>query len=531
MSQRHKTPRGVILTLVAGFGIGAITMASVQSGFIINKAYAQGPSVSAHLASADRTESLAELHNLDASFANLADFVAPSVVDIQAVTTRATNANGQRMPVREGEGSGFIIRSDGYIMTNDHVVAGADKVKVTMRDGREYDGKVMRAQDSDIAIVKIDAKDLPVLAFADSSELRPGQMVMAVGAPFGLENSVTFGHVSALGRATGIGEQGEDTRYYPDLIQTDASINMGNSGGPLVNVDGQIVGVNTAIYSPSGTSAGIGFAIPSNQAKFISDMLVKNGKITRSMIGLIPDNLKDYEKKDKHLTGGAVVSMVAPDGAAAKAGIQKGDIVTKIGTSVINSQLDLRNAMLVYAPSTKVPVTLIRGDKTITVDVTLEPFKMPEAPKQEQIPMQQFGNGQPFDFPDDGSGDPFGGLPKIFQRGQRPDVDQDVPAIRNGQAKLGVQVGDTTAAARKQFSIPSNVSGAVVMDVQPGSVGEQIGLQPGDVITELAGTRITNGASLTKVMGSIKWGDNKQIKFSRYGNGSTMNSDMTITFR
>jgi serine protease Do len=541
MSQNIKTPKSVIITLVAGFGLGAVTMATVQSGFVINKAYAQ-TSASAHPISSERTESLAELHNLDDSFANLADFVAPSVVDIHAKTKSAANEFGQRMPVREGEGSGFIIRADGYIMTNDHVVNGADEVTVTLKDGREFTGKVVSAMESDIAIVKIEAKDLPVLAFGDSSEIRPGQMVMAVGAPFGLENSVTFGHVSALGRDTDIGTATPDERYYPDLIQTDASINMGNSGGPLVNIDGQVVGVNTAIFSPSGTSAGIGFAIPSNQAKFISDMLIQKGKVTRAMIGLVPSNLKEYQKKEKGIKGGAVVSLVQPDSAAAKAGIKKDDIVTKIGSSPINSQLDLRNAMLVYTPNTTVPVEILRNGKPMTVNVKLEAYKRPEAPQPPQTPMEQLPNGQRryFNIPKGGDRDMFDQLQKQFddiygqgdeRQPRSPRVNEDVPALKQGKAKLGVQVAPATDQLRKQFSIPSNVSGAVVLDVQPGSVADDLGMKAGDIITQLGDTKIENAESLTQSMADVKWGDTKRVKFNRYANGGTMQQDITAEFK
>ena len=339
MSQKVKTPKGVIITLAAGFGLGAITMAGIGSGIAIPKAFAQAPEVSVRNIAGTTTESLTELHNLDASFANLAEFVAPSVVDIRATTDRAAGPDGARQAIRQGEGSGFIIRSDGYIMTNDHVVGDANKVKVITKEGREYDGTVIRAQDSDLAIVKIDAKDLPALAFGDSSKLKAGQMCMAVGAPFGLENSVTFGHISALGRVNDIPDMSmvQQGRRYADMIQTDASINMGNSGGPLLNVDGQVIGVNTAIYSPTGVSAGIGFAIPSNQAKFIGDMLIEKGKIVRSVIGVYPENLKEYEKKDMGITGGARVKGFPPSEQSAspakKAGILENDIVTKIGST------------------------------------------------------------------------------------------------------------------------------------------------------------------------------------------------------
>jgi serine protease Do len=539
MNQQIKTPKSVILTLVAGFGLGAITLAGLQSGVLTHKAYAQDVRSGIRMISGGTTESLAELHNLDGSFANLAEFVAPAVVDIRASSGRNMGPNGERMAVREGEGSGFIYRSDGYIMTNDHVVGGADKVKVTLKDGREFDGTVTRAQDNDIAIVKIQAKDLPVLGFSDSAKLRPGQLCMAVGAPFGLENSVTFGHISALGRDTQIGDHGEmgpgalSERYYPDLIQTDASINMGNSGGPLVNVDGQVVGVNTAIYSPSGTSAGIGFAIPSNQAKFIGDMLVQKGKVTRSVIGVWPVNLKEYEKKDKGLSGGAVINQVMPNTPAEKAGLKKGDIIVKIGSSPITSQLDVRNAMLVYAPGTKVPVEIIRDGRNMTVDVTLEKYEAP-APQPTPQRMNGFDNGdglkmfpKGFQSPDDLLKQ-FG---KQFDNSQDDKTPQDVPSLHDGQAHLGVSVGTVTDTIRKENNIPAGVAGAFVADVQAGSVAAKLGMKAGDVITEFDGQSISTSEDLTRQIAKVKWGESHRIKFARYGNGSQVLQDVTVTFK
>jgi serine protease Do len=456
-------------------------------------------------------------------------------VDIRATTTRATNEEGGRMPVRQGEGSGFIIRSDGYIMTNDHVVGGADKVKVTMKDGREYDGKVIRAQDSDIAIVKIEAKDLPALAFGDSSKLRPGQMCMAVGAPFGLTNSVTFGHISALGRVSNIPDMSLELqgRRYPDMIQTDAAINMGNSGGPLLNVDGQVVGVNTAIYSPTGVSAGIGFAIPSNQAKFIGDMLIQDGKITKAMIGVLPETIKEYEKKDLGITGGARVSGF-PDGVdspAKKAGLKEGDIIVRIGSTNVNSEIDLRNAMLIYKAGAKVPVEVVRDGKRQTLDVTLGEFKAPkiEAPKALSTP-KGLDRGDIFkrfkDF--DGSEED---LFKEFRKQFQDERDNTVPRLREGKAQLGVSVGNVTEAIRTERNIPGGVEGAYVTDVLEGSVASQYGIKVGDVITEFNGKKITSSDDLVREINKTSWGDTRSIKFARYGKNSVVQQQLELKFK
>jgi serine protease Do len=437
--------------------------------------------------------------------------------------------NGERTPISGGEGSGFVFRPDGYIITNDHVVGGFDEVKVTLKDGRDYIGKVTRAEDSDIAVVKIEAKDLPTLALADSSRVRAGQTVMAVGAPFGLDQSVTFGHVSALGRESAI-----ENKMYPDLIQTDASINMGNSGGPLVNIDGQVIGINTSILSPSGVSAGIGFAIPSNQVRFIAEMLVNKGKVTRSMIGVVPTNLKDYQKKDMKLAGGALVETVQSDSAAAAAGIQKGDVIVKIGTTVVNNQLDLRNAMLVYTPGTTVPVELVRDGAHKTVNVKLVAYKRPESPTTRGQGGQNFS--WPKDFPKDF--DPFKDMPGLkdapgfhFPDDSSNDGAQSQAQPKTGHARLGVGVGDNTDDARAQYNIPSGVTGAVVGSVTKGSVADKLGIQPGDVVVSFDGKKITQAQDLTSAMENVKWGDTKQIKFIHYSKGAQISKDLPATFK
>jgi len=519
MSQTLKTPRGVTVTLAAGFALGAACMIGFYSGAASRPAFAQTPTLSRTIGRVS-TESMAELRNLDASFRSLVDYVSPAVVAIEASTGRQQAADGSRMPAMGGSGSGFIFRPDGYIITNDHVVGGFEKVKVTLKDGRSFDGTVIRAEDSDIAVVRINAKDLPTLAFSDSSQVRPGQMAMAVGAPFGLEQTVTFGHVSAIGRDREI-----QNKLYPDLIQTDAAINVGNSGGPLVDIEGRVVGVNTAIFSPMGTSAGVGFAIPSNQTRFIADMLIQKGKITRSMIGLYPTNLKEYQKAEMKIEGGALVEQISPGGSAEAAGIQKGDVVTKIGTTPIRSQVDLRNAMLVYAPGTSVPVEIVRNGTRKTVNVKLTEYKRPEA-TQLQPGRGEFRAPKEFE-------EFFKDLPKEFQQlkpgpGMQED---DVPPLREGRAILGVNAEKASPELRTKYGIPADVQGAVILEVQPGSVAHRLGLQPGDVVQSLDGKSITDRESLQQAMSGVKWGESKSVKYSRFSSGTAVTTERTVTFR
>jgi serine protease Do len=464
------------------------------------------------------------MRNLDAFYTNLAEFVSPAVVDIQSTSGRQMGANGERMPISGGEGSGFILRPDGYIVTNDHVVGGFDKVKVILKDGREFDGKVTRAHDSDIAIVKIDAKNLPTLAFGDSNKLRPGQMAMAIGSPFGLEQSVTYGHISALGRDKTMIEN----RYYPDMIQTDTAINMGNSGGPLCNIGGQVIGLNTAIYSPSGTSAGIGFAIPSNQVRLIADKLIESGKVVRSQIGLIPENMTDYQKQQKHVQGGALVLDAPENQPAGMAGIKKDDIVVRIGHTSITSQLDLRNSMLEYAPGSTVAVEIIRDGAHKTFNVKLQAHKEVTEQSEEgmggQSGPQQFRLPRGFeDAPDFFKDFPGMGTPRHGQS-------QTPPTSPDGKAHLGVTVGNLTDDVRQQYAIPNDVKGAIVGQVSQGSVAERVGIQAGDIIQMLGNKQITSAEDLTAAIAGVKPGETRHIKFSRYAQGSQMTSELDVTF-
>lgn len=516
MSQTTKKPYSVYATLGAGVVLGAVGMAGVLSGKTVASAVASPSIAQPRLMSSVTAESMTELRNLDNSFRALAKFVSPAVVDIKVSSGRSMTVDGKRMPVREGQGSGFIFRSDGYILTNDHVVGNSDTVQVTLKDGHEYSGKVVRANDanSDLALVKIEARDLPTLAMADSGKVEPGEFVMAVGAPFGLENSVTIGHVSAIGRQNVIGNH-----VYSDLIQTDAAINMGNSGGPLVNIDGQVIGINTAIYSPSGMSAGIGFAIPSNQAKTIADLLITKGKVTRSMMGLVPSDLKEYQRAELKLPeGGALVEDVRSEPALG-AGLRKGDIIVKIGATPIRGQMDLRNAMLAYSPGSKVAVEFVRDGKRQKVDLTLASYVAPK---------ELTDSGQPRSF----NMNPFGGLPDFPNLPDLNDEEEkDVPNLRSGTVQLGVSVKDLTTELRSKYSVPSSVQGAVIIDVQPDSLASRLRLKPGDVVERIGKTRVTSAEELARAVKSLKWGETGRLTYQRFGQGTQMTIDSDVTFR
>lgn len=265
-------------------------------------------------------------------------------------------------------GSGVIVTPDGYILTNAHVVNQAQEIKVTLTDKRSFKAKLVGAdKESDVAVIKIDAQNLPAAELGDSDKLRVGEIVVAVGNPFGLNKTVTSGIVSAKGRTNmGIVD-------YEDFIQTDAAINPGNSGGPLVNIRGQVIGINTAIASRSGGYQGIGFAIPSNSARLIMADLIKEGKVHRGLLGVNIQDLteslaKSFESKSSK---GALVSQVVPAGPAEKAGVKTGDIIVAINGKAVESAAQLKNEVAACKPASKVSLSVFRNGKTVKLSARL----------------------------------------------------------------------------------------------------------------------------------------------------------------
>ena len=276
-------------------------------------------------------------------------------------------------PERRGTGSVFIISADGLILTNHHVVDGADEIKVRLTDNREFTGKVLGSDaKTDIAVVKIEAKDLPYLTMGNSDELKVGEWVAAIGSPFGLDNTVTAGIVSAKSRKL------PSDQYVP-FIQTDVAVNPGNSGGPLFNMKGEVVGINSQIFSTSGGFMGLSFAIPSNLAMQIKDQLVKNGKVTRGRIGVVIQSVTQdlAESFGMKAPKGAIVSQVEKDGPAAKAGLQEGDIITAVNGKAIDDSVDMPVIIGSMAPGSIAKLSIIRNNKDMTLDVKVE-----EAPNE-----------------------------------------------------------------------------------------------------------------------------------------------------
>ena len=401
------------------------------------------------------------------SFAPVVKKVTPGVVKVVTTTKSASvsipdgfgfndpfwrhffgDQFGRQMPNRQfhtprqhGLGSGVIVTEDGYILTNNHVVDNAEEVKVTLQDGREFTAKVIgRDAKSDIAVIKIDAKDLPVVPMADSDKVQVGDIVLAIGNPFGVGQTVTTGIVSATGRGNlGI----ED---YEDFIQTDAAINPGNSGGALVDVEGRLIGVNTAIFSQSGGNQGIGFAIPSDLARKVMDSLVKYGQVTRGYLGVMIQDLTPALAKEFMLkeTTGALVGDVVPKGPADKAGFKDGDVVLEYNGKKVADSRRLRLAVGETKPGTTVPVKILRDGATRTLQVTVQ-----QLPGSEQLAQKNSPNGND-----------------------------------NGTLN-GVAVSDLDQQARQELKVPDSVKGVVITEVQPDSPAAEAGLKQGDVIQEI----------------------------------------------
>lgn len=336
------------------------------------------------------------------SLAPMLEKVLPAVVSVQV---EGTARQSQRIPEElkkyfgedapdqqaqpfEGLGSGVIIdAAKGYILTNNHVISQADKISVQLNDGREFDAKLIGGDDqSDIALLQVqNPSNLTQIAIADSDKLRVGDFAVAVGNPFGLGQTATSGIVSALGRS------GLNLEGLENFIQTDASINRGNSGGALLNLNGELIGINTAILAPGGGSIGIGFAIPSNMAKTLSQQLIQFGEVKRGLLGIKGMEMSaDIAKAFKlNVQRGAFVSEVLPNSGSAKAGVKSGDIIVSLNDKPLSSFAELRSRIATTEPGAKVKLGLIREGKPLTVEVTLDKSTSSSASAEQIYPALQ----------------------------------------------------------------------------------------------------------------------------------------------
>jgi serine protease Do len=413
---------------------------------------------------------------------------SPAVVKIVVQHSAARNSQGQPDPEQMPEylrrffefrggpptpqdqmalGSGFIVSSDGYIVTNNHVVEGADSVLVRLSDRREFDAEVIGTDPrSDLALLRVDAKDLPSLTLADGDDLEVGEWVLAIGSPFGLDYSVAAGIVSAKGRSLPT----ENNENYVPFIQTDVAINPGNSGGPLFNMDGEVVGVNSQIFTRSGGSIGLSFAIPVSVVRNVVDQLKAGGRVTRGWLGV---TIQDVDKNLAESFGldrprGALVVQVAQDGPAEKAGLQAGDVITSFGGEDIPASADLPHIVGLVAPDTVVPVVVVRDKQQKTLKVKVGGL---EADDSFSLGGGQGGAGQ---------GGRLGMVAEILER-------------------LGIN------------------GGVVVREVLPDSVAASAGVLPGDVITLVGSSPIKSAEAYTAAVDQLKGGSSVPLRLIRRG--------------
>ena len=428
-------------------------------------------------AETEQTSSHLALESFSDSIADIAEKVGPAVVNIDTVKMvkqGSTFSNDDpifrhffgeqfrefsRTVPQKGTGSGFIINKEGYILTNEHVVHKADKIKVTLADGRKFDGKVVGSDEtSDMAIVKIKEDDLPIVALGNSEDLRVGEIVVAIGNPYGLQQTVTMGVVSAKGRSIPAGIEGH---VYRNFIQTDAAINPGNSGGPLLNIKGEVVGINTAIIP---YAQGIGFAIPINIAKRNIDDLINLGKVRRSWLGVYiqevtPEIAEQFEITEAR---GVLVGDVIEESPAEKSGIKRGDIIVKVNDEEVNSPEELQDKIRSIDIGKKANIEIVRNDKEMNFVVKID--EMPTENEGESV------------------------KEKVFP------------------VQTGMQVEKVTKDIARELEL-SHVEGLVITEVIPGSSADDMGLQRGDVILEANRTETSSVEKWEEIINTLKPGD------------------------
>lgn len=468
-----------VLFIVSGSIMGLI----IYSLFIFPTAgLAQGSKIS--------EESVELLAKTGKAMAEVAGAVKPAIVNIS--TTRTVKVSGgmepffddpffrrffgdnfgrQRQPKEHkstGLGSGVIVSSDGFIITNFHVVKDADEIKVLLSDKREFAGKVMGSDPkTEISVVKIEASGLPTMPWGNSDMLQVGEIVLAVGNPYGLNQTVTNGIVSALGRANvGIAD-------YEDFIQTDAAINPGNSGGALVNVRGELIGINTAIFSTSGGYQGIGFAIPSNMVKSIMESLIKKGKVVRGWLGIsiqkiTPELARQFNLKEEK---GALVSDIVENSPAEKAGIKRGDVIVEYDGRQTDEPYQLRNMIANTLPGEEHTLKVLRDDKLIIIKVII------------------------------------GELPAEMQRPETGDY-QNV--------MKGVSVQNITPEIAKKLNIPGRVKGVIISDIDEGGPASGV-LMQGDIIQEINRKKINDVKDYQETVSKIRKDEDVLLLIYRSG--------------
>lgn len=414
--------------------------------------------------------------NMETVFQDIAERLSPSTVSIVADGETEVSSSSpfggledffmgpfgnpkKEIRKTQATGTGFVIRKDGYILTNAHVVMGASKVTVVFNDGKEYDGQVFTDSRTDLALVKIDANNLSAVEFDDSDAIKVGQWVVAIGNPLGFQNTVTVGVVSGLSREFSVSDGESSATFYPDAIQTDASINPGNSGGPLVDLKGKVIGINSAIASTNGGSIGIGFAVPINTAKFVIERLMKDGKVVRGYLGVAPTNLTPYQAEKLGVSKGAYVKSVTKGTPASDAGIKVEDVITEFNGKKIETAIQLRRAIEASEPGKDVKVKLTR--KTKAMELTVKVGELPGGSEN---------------------------------------------AVAKSSVSIGLTVTEINDSIREQLKLDKDVSGVIVKSVEPGGIAENAGIRRGDIIAEIDGEIISTQKDYTDAVEGFKKG-------------------------
>jgi serine protease Do len=492
--RKHGTLAAVLMLVMA---------ASFGSYEVLKPAAASAASVAPAAAALD-DNSVSALSALDHAMETLAADVTPAVVNV-TVTSRARQQQvsgvdqdeiqrffgpffgpqgprgqqGRPGPRYEhGLGSGIIISPDGYIVTNNHVIEGATDIRVTLNDRRVLPAKLVGADPlTDLAVLKISGSNFPSLPWGDSTALKPGQTVLAFGNPFNFRFTVTRGIVSALNRPN---PYSDDARKPGEFIQTDAAINPGNSGGPLVNSHGEVIGINTFLISPSGSFAGMGFAIPTQIARPVVDTLLKDGKIEHARMGVAINDVTPENASFFHLdnASGALISQVEAGSPAAKAGVKVGDIITELNGKKMENSGQLQAAISARRPGDKVTLGIFRDGKTMSLPLTLAPF-------EKNTEQASAGPGQ-----------------------------------SQGKARWGVGLQNLTPDVRDELQLPADVTGVVVSNVMPGSPADNAGIARGDVILEVNRKPVQNSEDVKRELGNVPAGKDAMVLIWSNGGSS-----------
>lgn len=450
----------------------------------------------------------AAAQELSDAFAEVVSQAEPSVVSVYTTRTIQAVGNGA-MPFpflfgipgggdedgpemsprkQQSGGSGFVIDASGYVLTNAHVVKDQDEIKVELFDRSRFDAKVVGIDEkADVAVLKVEPgkAKLRVMAFGNSDDVRIGQWVLAMGSPFMFRNTVTAGIVSAKGRNE---MQGDG---YSDYIQTDAAVNPGNSGGPLVNLRGQVVGINSSIWSRSGGYQGISFAIPINQARRIAEDLIYDGSVSRGWLGLSIDDVDPELADALNIPGrnGARVMQVLPGAPAQKAGMKAGDIVLAISGKGVTGSADLRNRVAAERPGTRISLRVLRDGKELDVDVSLG--------KLGDASTETFETA-------DGESNPIENLDGTYSN-----------------RRFGLQLSDPTESDRNRFGLPAALEGALISGVAPESPASEKGIKPGMMVVSMAANRteypISNAKDLAKLLAKVPVGGTIALKVQSKG--------------